>query len=117
MAPRSTADSGSFRRPVVRSGGAVRRPAAAPRLVPCPPAEWAAGRANPSPTRDGFAIGDSSGFDVASFHETQSHDRGTPAEWNQSLARRRLSAKGSAVWTALHGYPCLGLVVGTHRRR
>src|SRR5215813_315274 len=24
---------------------------------------------------------------------------------NQSLARRRLSAKGSAAWTALHGYP------------
>ena len=49
-AVRSTVDSGSFRRPVVRSGDAVRRPAAAPRLVPCPPAEWVAARANPSPT-------------------------------------------------------------------
>jgi hypothetical protein len=45
--------------PVVRSGGAAHRPAAAPQLVPFPTAELVLARVNPSPTRDAFSIGDS----------------------------------------------------------
>src|ERR1017187_3250790 len=97
---RNAVDSDFFAQPVVRSGGAVHRPEALPRLAPFLAAEWVAARASLSPTRDAFSIGDSSrnmsrGFDVASFHGTRSHDRGTRAEWNQSPAPRRLSAWGS----------------------
>jgi len=58
-AARSTVDSGSFRQPVVRSGGAVRRLAIPLRLVLAPAAEPVVARASPSPTRDAFSIGDS----------------------------------------------------------
>jgi len=80
-----------LRRPVVRSGGVVHRPGTRPRLIPFPVAEWIWARANPSPTRDEFSIGDSSrntnrGFDAASSHGTRSHDRGIHAEWNHFVA-------------------------------
>jgi hypothetical protein len=58
-AAHSAVASGSFRRPVVRSDGADRRPAAALRLAPLPATEWNVERASPSPTRDAFSIGDS----------------------------------------------------------
>ena len=58
-AARRTVDSGSFRRTVVRSGGAVGRLAVPLRLVLVPAAERVVARASPSPTRDGFSIGDS----------------------------------------------------------
>jgi hypothetical protein len=88
---RGEVDSGSLRRPVVHSGGAVHRPGTRPRLTPFPEAEWIVAGASPFPTRDAFLIGGSSrntnrGFDAAKFHGTRSHDRGTPAEWNQSHA-------------------------------
>src|SRR5258708_18614683 len=117
----SAAESGSFRRPVVRRGGGVQRSAALPRLTPLSAAEWVVARASPSPTRDAFSIGDSNrntnrGFDVTSFHGTRSHDRGTRAEWNQSPVPHRLSAKGIAPRTVLPEYPCLAPVLGSHRR-
>src|SRR4030081_1840123 len=85
--------------------------AALPRLIPFLAAEWIVARVSPSPTRDACSIGDSNpntnrGFDEDSFHGTRSHDRGTRAEWNQSPAPRRLSARGIAGWTALRGCPC-----------
>jgi hypothetical protein len=56
--------------------------------------------ASPSPTRDAFAIDDSSGsrnrgFDVKSVHGKRLYDRGTRAEWNQSSAQRKLCPKPS----------------------
>src|ERR1019366_6968432 len=109
-------------RPSFVGGGAVHRPAALPRLAPFRAAEWVVAQVSPFPTRDAFSIDDSSrntsrGFDVASSHGTRSHDRGTRAEWNQSPAPRRLSAKGIVAWTALPGCPCLALVLETHRRK
>jgi hypothetical protein len=97
----SASERGCFRRPVARSGGAVLRPGTPPRLTRFPAAEWVVVRASPCPRRDAFWIGDSSrntkrGFDVASFHATRSHDRGTRAEWYQSRAPRRLAAKATA---------------------
>src|ERR1035441_9866483 len=113
---RNAVDSDFFAQPVVRSGGAVHRPEALPRLAPFLAAEWVAARASLSPTRDAFSIGDSSrnmsrGFDVASFHGTRSHDRGTRAEWNQSPAPRMLAAKVNAARTALPRCPCLARVL------
>jgi hypothetical protein len=55
----SVVDSGSFRQRVVRSGGAVRRPAVPPRRTPFLAAESLVAPVSPSPTKDGFAIGDS----------------------------------------------------------
>jgi hypothetical protein len=49
-ATRSTLDLGSFRRTVVRSGGAVPRPAVAPRPIPFPATESLVAPASPSPT-------------------------------------------------------------------
>src|SRR6516225_10057365 len=85
VAARSVVDSGGFRQPVVRSGDAVHRPAALPRRIPFPAAESLVTRVNPSPTKDGFAIGDSNrntngAFVVTSFHGTRLHDRGIRAE-------------------------------------
>src|SRR5258707_15855042 len=40
-------DSGPFRQPVVRSGGAVHRPETGPRLAPCLAAEWIVAPASP----------------------------------------------------------------------
>jgi hypothetical protein len=48
-----------MRRPVVRNGGAVRRPVAEPRRILFLAAEWIVARASPSPMRDAFATGDS----------------------------------------------------------
>ena len=56
---RNVVDSGFFRQPVVRSGGAVRRPAAPSRRTPFREVESLVARASPSPTRDAFSIGDS----------------------------------------------------------
>jgi hypothetical protein len=56
-ATRSALDLG-FRRPVVRSGGAVPRPAVAPRPIPFPAAESLVAPASPCPTKDVFSIGD-----------------------------------------------------------
>jgi hypothetical protein len=66
-----------FRQPVVRTDGATRRVAAAPRLAPFPLVESVVAPASPFPTKDAFSIGDSTGnkrpgFDVASFRGTQS---------------------------------------------
>src|SRR5437016_14133336 len=79
-------------------------------------------RAIPSPARDAFAIGDSNpstkrGRDEASSHGTRSNGPGTPAEWNQSLARYRLAARGSAAWIGLRGCPCLTPVLGSPCRK
>src|SRR5208337_336153 len=100
-AAHSTVASGSFRRPGVRSGGAVRRPAGRPRLAPLPVAEWVVTRASPSLARDAFSTDDSSrnmksGFDGARFHRARLNDRGTRAESNQSPAPHTLAAKGIA---------------------
>src|SRR5258708_25038607 len=97
---------GVFRGPVVRSGDAIHRPAALPRLTPLSAAEWVVARASPSPTRDAFSIGDSNrntnrGFDVTSFHGTRSHDRGTRAAWNQSPVPPKPSSKGIPPRTVL----------------
>ncbi len=118
----SALDFGCFRRPVVRSGGAIHRPGAPPRRTRFPAVEWVVARACPSPRRDAFWIGDSSrnterGFGVASFHGTRSHDRGTRAEWNLSPAPRTLAAKANAAWTALRGCPGLATILGSHCRR
>ena len=112
----SALECGCFRQPVVRSGGAVHRLGAPPRLTRFPAAEWGAARVSPFPRRDAFWIGDSSrnrkrGFGVASFHGTRSHDRGTRAEWNQSPAPRMLAAKVNAARTALPRCPCLARVL------
>src|ERR1700748_1686731 len=101
-----------LRRPVVRNGGAVRRPVATPRPIPFLATESLAARASPSPTRDGFAIGDSNpntneGYDEARLHRIRSHGPGTPAGWNQSPARYRPAARGIAECPALPGCPCL----------
>jgi hypothetical protein len=56
-ATRSALDLG-FRRPVVRNGGAVPRPAVAPRPIPFPAAESLVAPASPCPTKDVFSIGD-----------------------------------------------------------
>ena len=77
-----------FRQPVVRSGDVARPLAGPPQLAPLPLAELIAAQASPSPEKDAFSIGDSTGnkrpgFDVASFREAQSNDPGTRAEWNQ----------------------------------
>jgi hypothetical protein len=81
---------GLFRQPVVRSGDAVRRPAAQPLRTPFPVAESLLAPVSPSLRKDAFLIGDSnrnanSGFVVTSFHGTRSHDRDTRVEWIQSL--------------------------------
>jgi hypothetical protein len=52
-------DSGSFRRPVVRSGGAVRRRGVALRRTPFRAGESLVAPVSPSPTKDAFSIGDS----------------------------------------------------------
>ncbi len=52
-------DSGSFRRPVVRSGGAVRRRGVALRRIPFRAGESFVAPVRPSPTKDAFSIGDS----------------------------------------------------------
>ena len=103
-------DSDSFRQPVVRSGGGVRRPAAPPRRTPFPEVESLVALVSPSPTKDASSIGDSnrnttSGFVVTSFHGTRSHDRGTHGERIQSPVRHRLAAKVSAVQTKLRRCP------------
>src|SRR5208283_1626766 len=95
-------DSDAFRQPVVRSGGAVRRPAAPPRRTPFPEVESLVALVSPSPRKDASSIGDSnrnttSGFVVTSFHGTRSHDRGTHGERSQLPVRHRLAAKVSAV--------------------
>ena len=114
-------DSEAFRQPVVRSGGAVRRPAAPPRRTPFPEVETLVALVSPSPTKDTSSVGDSnrnttSGFVVASFHGTRSHDPGTHGERNQSPVRHRLSAKVSAVQTKLRRCPCLAPVPEIHRQ-
>jgi len=53
------AASQGLRRPVVRSGGAVRRPGKQPQRIPFLAAESLAARASPCPTKDGFSIDDS----------------------------------------------------------
>src|SRR6516225_2069985 len=121
-AARSAVDSGAFRQPVVRSGDAVHRLAAMPRRIPFPAAESLLAPVSPSPTKDGFAIGDSNrntngAFVVTSFHGTRLHDRDIRAESIQSLAPHRLAAKASAVQTELHGCPCLAPVLGSPRQR
>src|SRR6516162_6568084 len=121
-AVRSTVAWRLFRRPVVRSGGAVRRPGKPPRLVPLPAAESVVAQVSPSPTRDAFSIGDSKRntkqeYGVVTLRRTRSQDRGTHAEWNQSPAPRRLAAKASAVWTALHRCPGLAPVLGSQGRK
>jgi hypothetical protein len=55
----SALDFGCFRRPVVRSGGAIHRPGAPPRRSRFPAVEWIVARACPSQGRDAFWIGDS----------------------------------------------------------
>jgi len=112
----------SHGRPVVRNGGAVRRPVAGPRPILFLAAEWIVARASPSPTRDAFATGDSKpsrkrGCDEARLHGTRSRGPGTPAEWNQSPAPRRLAARVSAAWTELRGCPCLAPVIGSPGQR
>jgi len=119
---RNVVDSDSFRQPVVRSGGAVRRPAAPPRQTPFREVESLVARASPSATKDASSIGDSNrntkpGFVVTSFHGTRSHDRGTHGERIQSPVRHRLSAKVSAVQTKLRRCPCLAPVLEIHRQR
>src|SRR6267378_3741352 len=52
-------DSGSFRQPVVRSGGAVRRRGVALRRIPFRAGESLVAPVRPSPTKDAFSIGDS----------------------------------------------------------
>src|SRR5437773_6045957 len=52
-------DSGSFREPVVRSGGAVRRRGVALRRIAFRAGEWLVAPVRPSPTKDAFSIGDS----------------------------------------------------------
>ena len=49
-------DSGSFRQPAVRSGGAAHPPAVAPRRTPFPVAESLVAPVSPSPTKDVFSI-------------------------------------------------------------
>lgn len=49
-------DSGSFRKPAVRSGGAAHQPAVAPRRTPFPAAESLVAPASLSPTKDVFSI-------------------------------------------------------------
>jgi len=115
-------DSDAFRQPVVRSGGAVRRPAAPPRRTPFPEVESLVALVSPCPTKDAFSIGDSnrnttSGFVVTSFQGTRSHDRGTHGERIQSPVRHRLAAKVSAVQTKLRRCPCLAAVLEIHRQR
>ena len=83
-AAHSRADSGYFRRPVVRSDGADRRPAGAPRLAPFPAAERVAVRASPYPTRDAFSIGDSKRkskqeYGVVTLRCTRLHGPDTPS--------------------------------------
>ena len=58
-AAHSGVDSGAFRQTVVRSGDAVHRLAALPRRIPFPAVESLVAPVSPSPTKDGFAIGDS----------------------------------------------------------
>jgi hypothetical protein len=79
-----------FRQPVVRSGGAVHRPAVAPRPIPFPAAESLVARVSPSPTKDVFSIGDSNrnrngGFVVKSFHGRRSHETLATNGSNHSL--------------------------------
>jgi hypothetical protein len=114
---RSALNSVFFRRPVVRSGCAVHRPAVAPRPIPFTDAESLVAPASPSPTKDVFSIGDNNrntngGFVVTSFHGTRSHDRGTRAKWIQSLALHRLAAKARAVRC-----PSVAPVLGSYCRR
>jgi hypothetical protein len=49
---RNVVDSDAFRQPVVRSGGAVRRPAAPPRRTPFPEVESLVALVSPSPTKE-----------------------------------------------------------------
>jgi hypothetical protein len=49
-------DSGSFRHPAVRSGGAAHQPAVARRRTPFPAVESLVAPVSPSPTRDVFSI-------------------------------------------------------------
>ena len=119
---RNVVDSDAFRQPVVRSGGAARRPAAPPRRTPFPEVESLVALVSPFPTKDASSIGDSnrnttSGFVVTSFQGTRSHDRGTHGERIQSPVRHRRSAKVSAVQTKLRRCPCLAPAPEIHRQR
>ena len=119
---RGVADSDFFRQPVVRSGGAVRRPAAPPRRTPFPEVESFVALVSPSPTKDASSISDSnrnttSGFVITSFCGTRSYDRGTHGERIQSPVRHSLSAKVSAVHTKLRRCPCLAPVLEIHLQR
>ena len=62
-------DSDSFRQPVVRSGGAVRRPAAPPRRTPFPEVESLVALVSPSPTKDASSIGDSNRNTTSGFEQ------------------------------------------------
>ena len=79
---------GGFRRRVVRSGGAVHRPDAEPRLARFRAIESGAAPANLFPATSAFWICDSSqnrqrGFGATSLHRAQSQGRGIRAESNQ----------------------------------
>src|ERR1700730_553149 len=61
-----------FRQPVVRSGGAVHRPATPPRRTPLPGAESLVAAVNPSPTKDVFSNGVTNG--QSNTHSTESQE-------------------------------------------
>src|SRR5437773_3968644 len=65
-------DSGSFRQPVVRSGGAVRRRGVALRRIPFRAGESLVAPVRPSPAKDAFSIGDSNRSEEHTS-ELQSH--------------------------------------------
>src|SRR5437660_2991452 len=94
-------DSGSFRQPVVRSGGAVRRRGVALRRIPFRAGESLVAPVRPSPTKDAFSIGGDSNRNrkgevvVERFHGARSYDRGIRDERSQSPAPCRLAAKAS----------------------
>jgi hypothetical protein len=86
-----------FRRLVVRSGGAARRPEVPPRPARFQAAESGGAGVSPSPRRDASWICGSSqhrerGFGVVSSHGTRLHGRETRTEWTQSPARHMLAA-------------------------
>src|SRR5207237_8370808 len=60
-------DSGTFRQPVVRSGGAVGRRGVALRRIPFRAGELLVAPARPFPTKDAFSIGGNTRSTIAAF--------------------------------------------------